>query len=156
MTRNQRWGTAIVLLAFCAVGAAVGQTATTKGSDTKSRARKTQAAAPAQSGQRVFVDPDTGKITEPTPEQIQALEQAVAGMLSQSSEGLQVIELPDGSVTIDLEGRFQEVVVAAVAPDGSVRMGCVDHPAQVKGVLGAKPVRNEKKPAPAAAPPEVK
>jgi hypothetical protein len=148
MIRRQRWGIATALLAFSAAGV-VAQTATAPAVEGKRKVQKAQAAAPGAAGQRVFVDPATGKITEPTPEQIQALEQAVAGMLSQSSEGLQVVELPDGTLTIDLEGRFQEVAIATVAPDGTVRTGCVNHPGQVKWVL-------KKKPAPAAPPLEVK
>jgi hypothetical protein len=149
MSRRKRWGIAATLLAFSAAGLAVAQTATAPAGEGKRHTRKTQAAAPASVGQRVFVDPATGRLAEPTPEQIQALEKAVAEMLSQSSEDLVVIELPDGTLTIDLEGRFQEVAIATKGPDGSIQTGCVNHPGQVKWVL-------KRKPAPAATALEVK
>lgn len=146
----------MALLAFSAAGAAMAQTATATGSQAKPKVQKTQAAAPAGAGQRAALDPATGTPGEPTPEQIRELEAAMAEMLSQSSEGLQVVELPDGTLTMDLQGRFQEVVVAAVAPDGTVRIGCVERPGQVKAVLAPKARRGAKDSVPATAPLEVK
>jgi hypothetical protein len=34
----------------------------------------------------------------------------------------------DGSVSMDLEGRFQNVTVAKVNADGTVEQSCVDNP----------------------------
>ena len=102
------------------------------------------------------MDPSAATIGEPTPEQIRAIEIAMAEMLSRSSEGLQVVELPDGTLTMDLQGRFQEVVVATISPDGTVRIGCVNQPGQVKAALAPKPGRTAKTPAPAATPLEVR
>ncbi len=146
MTRFQRWGTAAALLAFGAAGLAVAQTSA-KGGGGKGKDQQEQKAQQGQKkghvarvGQQAFADPKTGKlISEPTQDQIQALEIAVAEMLTQDGEDLPVVQLPDGSLTVDLEGRFQEIAIATVAPDGKLMMGCVNHPDQVKQVLKPKP-----------------
>ena len=156
MTRRTSLKIAAALLAFSTAGGAMAQTATAPQSEPKRKVQQTEAAAPGGAAQQVAVDPGSGAPGAPTAEQIQALERAVAAMLSQSSEGLEVVELPDGTLTIDLEGRFQEVIVATVAPDGIVRMGCVNRPGQVRAALAPKAREGAAKAAPAAKPLEVK
>jgi hypothetical protein len=53
----------------------------------------------------------------------QAIEQLVE-MTSESSEGLVVETLPDGSKMVDLQGRFMSVAVQKKTPDGNVEVGC--------------------------------
>jgi hypothetical protein len=50
----------------------------------------------------------------------------------------------DGSVSVDLQGRFQEFAVARMGPDGKPLYRCLDDSASVRRALG-QPV-----PAPAA------
>jgi len=152
MNNRQKWGIAaatLVLFTAGGVGAAQGTAAKKNEDKRKGQAAQTGTPGAGQSRQRTFVDPATGRTVEPTPEQIQALEQAVAEMLSQSTEGLEPVEQPDGTIMLDLDGRFQEIAIATVAPGGEVSVGCVDHPRQVKQVLQRK-LRPSAKPAPAA------
>ena len=144
MTRFQRWGTAAALLAFGAAGLSVAQTSAKgggKGKGQEQQEQKAQKKATARLvGLQAFADPKTGKlISEPSPEQIQALEIAVSEMLSQEGDDLPVVQLPDGSLTVDLEGRFMEIAIATVAPDSKLMVGCVNHPNQVKQVLKSRP-----------------
>jgi hypothetical protein len=71
------------------------------------------------------VDPKGGKLPSPTEEQRAAAQAALAEALSRSWEGLVEEVLPDGSVMVDLQGRFQEVVAVRVAPDGTQLAACV-------------------------------
>jgi len=154
--RHTSWGIAAALLAFSAAGVAVAQTATATESQPTLKVQKTQAAVPAGAGQQAALDPAAGTAGEPTPEQIQSIETAMAEMLSRSSEGLQVVEWPDGTLTMDLQGRFQEMIVATVAPDGTVRIGCVNQPGQVRAVLAPRTRQGGKDLLPEAKPLEVK
>lgn len=79
-------------------------------------------------GQDVQVDSQTGQMKELTPEEAQKLAAGLKQMVNQSTEGLEQVQHADGSVSMDLEGRFQNVTVARVNEDGSVSQSCVDNP----------------------------
>ena len=73
----------------------------------------------------VAIDPQTGEIGLPTPEEAAELEKAATGPLDHSSEGLQVVRHPDGHLSVDLQGRFMSYSVARLGPDGRIHMQCV-------------------------------
>jgi hypothetical protein len=100
----------------------------------------------AAAGQQAAVDPKTGKLRQPTADEVRDLTQSLQPALSQSSEGLVEVRHPDGSVSVDLQGRFQDAVLAKVNPDGSVEQHCVTTVKEAEAFLTAKPVA---KPAPA-------
>jgi len=83
-----------------------------------------------EAGMRVEIDPETGVLgpARAAPSSLERSE-AEAAALNRSSEGLQEVVLPDGSVMVDLQGRFQEYVVMEIGPDGKRRMRCVQQPA---------------------------
>jgi hypothetical protein len=45
--------------------------------------------------------------------------------LNRSDEGLKEVQSRNGTVSIDLQGRFQYIYLARTNPDGSVSVGCV-------------------------------
>jgi hypothetical protein len=90
-------------------------------------------------GQDVQVDGDTGRIRELTPEEAQKLAAGFKGMVNQSTEGLVQVHHPDGSVSMDLEGRFQNVTVARRDKDGSITQSCVDNPKAAGEFFGIDP-----------------
>lgn len=45
--------------------------------------------------------------------------------LRTDAEGLEEVVHPDGSVSVDLQGRFQNATVATVGPDGTIEFRCV-------------------------------
>jgi hypothetical protein len=98
-------------------------------------------------GQDVQVDPQTGKMKELTPEEVQKMAAGLKKMINQSTEGLVQVQHPDGSVSVDLEGRFQNVAVARINKDGSVTEGCVDNPKAAGEFFGINPklIENEPK-----------
>jgi hypothetical protein len=106
-------------------------------------------------GARVAVDKN-GKLRAPTPEEAAALLQAVSKYTNQSAEGLQVVTLPDGTKTVDLQDRFQSVSLARVQ-GGQVVTTCVGTQAEAKAFLESKaPKAKAKKAKKAAAAKEVK
>lgn len=79
-------------------------------------------------GQQVQVDSQTGKIKPLTPEEAKKLAQGIKGLANQSTDGLTPIYQLDGSVSINLQDRFQNVAIAKKNPDDTVSQSCVDNP----------------------------
>lgn len=90
-------------------------------------------------GQEVEVDGRTGRMKELTPEEAQKLAAGLKRVVNQSTEGLVQVQHADGSVSMDLEGRFQNVTVARVSKDGSVTQSCVDSPQAAGAFFGIDP-----------------
>lgn len=82
-----------------------------------------------QSGMRVWVDPKTGEIRQPTDEERKAVAErlSVDALLNKSSAGLRVEKRPDGSRFVDLQGRFMHMLVVTRAEDGTLKARCIDH-----------------------------
>jgi len=111
------------------------QKATTAMADTTGKKFTTVKVA----GQDVQVDSQSGQIRPLTPEEAKKLADGLKGMLNKSSEGLVEEHHPDGSDTIDLQGRFQSVAVARVNKDGSITQSCVDNPRAAGAFFGIDP-----------------
>lgn len=90
---------------------------------------------PGMAGMIVALDPETGAIGLPTARQAEALMRSEENMLSRSTEGLQAQYLPDGTVMLDLQGRFQEFSVARIGADGRVTFECLSSADAVRSVL---------------------
>lgn len=88
-------------------------------------------------GQSVAVQ--TGQIKPLTPEEVQKLAAALKELANQSTDGLQQVQHADGSVSVDLQGRFQNVAIAKRNEDGSVSQSCVDNPASGAAFFGIDP-----------------
>jgi hypothetical protein len=94
------------------------------------------------SGQKVAVDPASGKIRKPTQEEIQQL---VSGMeLNDSAEGLTPRIVGTSTLALDLEGRFQNVVIVKINPDGSLSKACVVSKKDAEKFLKADPPKTQK------------
>lgn len=98
-------------------------------------------------GQDIHVDGPTGEIQELTPEEAQKLAAGLKPMLNKSSDGLVEQHNPDGSVSLDLQGRFQNVTVARVNKDGTVTQSCVDNASAAGKFFGIDPKLIENSPA---------
>jgi hypothetical protein len=86
------------------------------------------APVPAGAGAVIAVDPETGRLGLPSPEQMRELTAAERTGLLRTAEGLTQVQLPDGSWMSDLQGRFQTFSVVRLGPDGEFRLDCVDDP----------------------------
>ncbi|MFN7915601.1 MAG: hypothetical protein U0Q55_09715 [Vicinamibacterales bacterium] len=92
-------------------------------------------AAPQADGQKVATDAN-GRIRAITPEEAQALIEAVAPSISQSGDGLTPVRLPNGMLQLDLQGRFEAATLATIGPDGTVAAECVTSVDEAKAFLG--------------------
>ncbi len=84
--------------------------------------------APAPPGQRVVVDPDTGRIVAPPPPAAAVADEAAAAApaaRSRSDVGLQEVPMGGGAgVRVDLRGRFRTYMRATREADGSLHTDC--------------------------------
>ena len=78
-------------------------------------------------GQTVVVDRQTGQARPLTPEEASRLADGIKQLVNQSSEGLVQVRRADGSVSMDLQGRFQNVLLAKKEDDGTISQACVDN-----------------------------
>ncbi|MEP6819057.1 MAG: hypothetical protein ABJA18_05950 [bacterium] len=79
-------------------------------------------------GAPVPLNPQTGQIRPLTQEEAQRLAADLKQLVNQSTDGLQSVRHADGSVSMDLQGRFQNVAVAKLDEDGKLTQSCVDNP----------------------------
>ena len=78
-------------------------------------------------GQTVAVDRQTGKARPLTPQEASRLAEGLKQLVNQSTEGLVEIHRADGSISMDLQGRFQNVMLAKKEDDGTISQSCVDN-----------------------------
>ena len=132
-----RWPALLALaVVSLAAPAAAGDEPAAAAQEEQTAAQAT-AAPVAAAGLVAYIDPATGGLTAtPTEEQRAAMRAALAALVNDSDEGLVEVTLPDGSVMLDLQGRFQEALVVLMAPDGTRRHECIS---SVPGAAAASP-----------------
>lgn len=134
---------AMAILAIAAVAAISRQKAGATGASEAERsmqvAKNSNFTTVKVAGQDVQVNSQTGQIKALTPEEARKLAAGLKQMVNQSTEGLVQVRHADGSVSMDLEGRFQNVTVARVNNDGSVAQSCVDNPQAAGAFFGIDP-----------------
>ena len=89
--------------------------------------------------QTIQIDAQTGQVKPLSPEEAQRLAEALKEMANRSSEGLKEVRHADGTVSMDLEGRFQNIAVARREADGSVVQSCIDSPEAGAAFFGIDP-----------------
>jgi hypothetical protein len=92
-------------------------------------------------GKKLLVNAQTlqqGPLTQDQAQQI-----AAALKDNQSADGLAEVHNADGSVSIDLQGRFQNVILAKTNSDGSLDQSCVDNPESASVFLQSKETTTE-------------
>lgn len=65
---------------------------------------------------------------------------------NKSTEGLVQIQHSDGSIEMDLQGRFQNVMIAKKNADGSMSTSCVDNPEAAQSFLSTNANKPESQP----------
>ena len=91
-------------------------------------------------GMIVAIDPETGRIGMPQPGMSRALTTDELQALARAeAEGLVTIRNPDGSETLNHEGRFADRSIVRVGPDGKPIFECVHGEAEVDHALHADP-----------------
>jgi hypothetical protein len=90
-------------------------------------------------GQDVQIDGQTGQVKELSPEEAKKLAAGLRQEINQSTEGLVEEQRPDGTVSVELNGHFQNVAVARRNDDGTVSASCVDNPRSAGEFFGIDP-----------------
>jgi hypothetical protein len=128
-----------VALAACAFGAA--SLAATEARTASKPAQRTvinQVKVNAD-GLRVYLDPATGQVKQPTAAEVRAFDQAVASLPRPALKSIQAQQFSDGSVRIALDDSFMNYALIRVNPDGSVSKACVDNAADASAFLNGSP-----------------
>jgi hypothetical protein len=134
MRNNQRR----VVLALVAV-LALGLTAAAAAGELK--AQKTAVRA-AGNGMQVAIDPATGKIRQPTAEEMRSLAAALG--TNKSLANLQMKEYADGTLSVTLDESFLNVWVARIGADGTLSQVCVPASEADAAMNGSTPALEEK------------
>jgi hypothetical protein len=74
---------------------------------------------PGQSAMRATIDPETGVLGVATGAGL-VLDGEIQESLRRDTDGLDRVVHPDGSVSVNLQGRFQSASVARIGEDGTV------------------------------------
>ena len=88
--------------------------------------------APVRSAVRAFVDPVTGKLREPTADELRQLaEERLKSKRAAAPRVFEVVTYPDGMQAVDLGDAFLFDVRLKTLPDGSTRIECVPRAARL-------------------------
>lgn len=131
----------LLAMAFLTIGVVAGiskQRSKANESTTQTKLPDANAAKPylgsprAPSGQ-------TAQVKPLTQEEAQKLAAALKVLANQSTDDLKSVQHADGSVSMDLQGHFQNVALAKRNEDGSVSQSCVDNPESGAAFFGIDP-----------------
>lgn len=84
----------------------------------ESAVQSTSLTNPGAAAMRIYLDSDGNVTSTPTDEAIMTVDPEMENLLRHDSEGLNQTTRPDGSVFLDTAGRFGDVVVMRVGPNG--------------------------------------
>lgn len=101
--------------------------------DASAKLRRFGAGAP------IPLDPQTGQVRPLTQEEAQRLAAGIKQLVNQSTDGLKSVKHADGTVSMDLQGRFQNIAVAKLDEDGKLTQSCVDNPESAAAFFGINP-----------------
>ncbi|HZQ96129.1 MAG TPA: hypothetical protein VFA67_14025 [Candidatus Sulfotelmatobacter sp.] len=101
------------------------------------------------------------QLRQPTPEEIKNLTDGMKKSLSRDATGLVVVKHPNGAESVNLQGRFMNLDVVKINPDGTLSEKCVSNVDEAKRFLqidasSSKPDAAAKKSSHQSAVPEVK
>lgn len=99
-------------------------------------------------GQQVAIDPTTGRLRQPTAAEEAALSAALQEMFAQPVEEMQVVQLPDGTLMVELGDHFHNVALARIDQDGNVVIGCLLDAQSAEAFLSESPRKLVPKTAP--------
>lgn len=131
-----------IVMAVLALGAMAAVSMRSQAKD--ANALQTNADTRANANPRMNAQPapfvvQTAQIKPLTQEEAQKLAEGLKKLVNQSTDGLQQVRHSDGSVSMDLEGRFQSVAVAKRDENGNVVQSCVDNREAAAAFFGIDP-----------------
>lgn len=133
---------AISVIAIAAITVVAAQVIKTKSATRDTNAHRKadrQFVTVKVAGQDVQVESQTGQVRPLTAQEAQQLGEGLKQRLNRSTAGLVEQRHEDGSVSMDLQGRFPSVVVARKNDDGTITKSCVDNPRAAASFFGIDP-----------------
>jgi hypothetical protein len=149
--KNQRkftpraWTLVAILASAAMVAVVVGALLSSRTARAQQDAITTPAPSPGQdttiqfANQEITIDSQTGRLRKPTVEEARALVETLTGMTNRSAKGLQVERDANGGRRVDLQGRFQSVMVGKPNADGTTETRCVHNMQEAAAFLGLDP-----------------
>ena len=128
-----------IIVAILGLGATAAVSLRTKPPASNAQTDITYSNRRARVGTPVPLDPQTGQVRPLTQEEAQKLAAGLKQLANQSTDGLQSVRHADGSVSMDLQGRFQNVAVAKLDEDGKLTQSCIDNPESGAAFFGIDP-----------------
>ncbi len=128
-----------VVLVFAIVATAISMQARKSEAATRNDAAKVAGISPSLRSMQTAQTSTQSQIRPLTQEEAKRLGEGIKNLLSQDTEGLTQVRHADGSVSMDLEGRFQSVAVAKRNEDGKVVQSCVDNRQAAAAFFGIDP-----------------
>jgi len=127
---------AVVIFAIAATAISLQTSKAENAKGEQAEANSSRAnAVPLRSGQdgQTFTQSQIRPLTQ---QEAQQLAEGIKKLVNQSTEGLKQVRHADGSVSMDLEGRFQNIALAKKTDDGHVTQSCVDNLESAAAFLG--------------------
>jgi hypothetical protein len=122
----------VVLLAMAALAIGVGTVVFSQsGQDRHPRQKDFKNPPSVRNGKKYVATRDTifdqasGTLRKPTVAETEALVDQLSSLTNRTTDGLTVIEYPDGTKAMNLEGRFSGVVLGRARADGTTEIRCV-------------------------------
>ncbi len=78
-------------------------------------------------GQPVVADRQTGQVRPMTQDEAARLAEGLKKLINQTTDGLVEVKQDDGTISMDLQGHFQNVMLAKREADGTISDECVDN-----------------------------
>lgn len=129
-----------IVMAVLALGAMAAVSLRSQAKDAKEQ--QANAGTPANlrtTTQPTAFVPQTGQIRPLTQEEAQRLAANIKQLVNQSTDGLKAVQHADGSISMDLQGHFQSMVVTKRNENGEWVMSCVDNRAAAAAFFGIDP-----------------
>jgi hypothetical protein len=122
-----------IIVAVFALGATAavslrrGETKEPTSQTNSTRAESTRTTANFRASAPIPLNQQTGQVRPLTQEEAQRLAAGIKQLVNQSTDGLQTVVHADGTVSMDLQGRFQSMIVARRNEDGELVQSCIDN-----------------------------
>jgi len=87
----------------------------------------------------IIRDNVTGKLRKPTDKEIDETIAQLRTLTNRSTEGLKQVQHQDGMVEMDLQGRFNGVMLGRANADGTTEVRCVTTMEEAEDFLGLVP-----------------
>ncbi len=121
-----------IILSVVAVALAIGTIALSR---TPTQAQRTRYVATKE----IVADKVTGRLRKPTAQETDQMVAQLKSLTNRSTDGLKEVKQANGTVSMDLQGRFGGVVLGRAKADGTTEIRCVFTMEEAEEFLGLVP-----------------